>query len=213
MTTSTATLSSATADAGPAPKRRRRVWRIAALTLLAAIAAMALYYAKWEYVDHRFVTISADRVYQSAAMPAPTIVATMRDHGIKTVLDLRDVDQELIDAEATAVGEAGLTHVHLPMPLDPDANDVQAFLAAMDHADKPVLVHCKHGQGRSVLMCAIYRIEEEGWSNAAAFDATARLPEGLAFLHTLIPPLFRFRADSAKGSLLLAYRPTRQPPK
>lgn len=191
----------------PIPRPRHR-WRLVGLAIGAPVLAVALYYAKWDYLDHRFVTITPGQVYQSAAMPAATMVQTMQDHGIRTVIDLRDEDEDLVAAEAASVAKANRRHLRVPMSVEPRQEDVRAFLAAMATAERPVLVHCEHGEGRSVLMCALYRIEVEGWSNEAAFDGTARLPPGLHALHCLIPPLFRFRKDSPKGAMVLDYRPS-----
>lgn len=189
------------------PARR---WRRLALAVAVTLASIGLYYGKWQVVDHRLVTITTGEVFQSAAMPVDTLVATMRDHGMRAAIDLRDGEQDLVAAEAKALAAVGLTHLHVPMSVNPGPADVRAFLRAMATAPRPVLVHCQHGEGRSVLMCALYRIDVEGWSNEAAFDATARLPEGLRPLHWLIPPLFRFTRDSHKGRMVLDH--PRRPP-
>ena len=77
----------------------------------------------------------------------------------------------------------------------------------MDQVEKPVLVHCQHGEGRSVMLCAVYRMQHEGWSNQQAFDATARLPESLRFLNHWFPGLRRFRENDSKGQFVLHYHP------
>jgi protein tyrosine phosphatase (PTP) superfamily phosphohydrolase (DUF442 family) len=188
----------------------RKIGLAALLVLLPLLAAGGVY-AKWELLDYRLVTISPGAVFQSAAIPAAELPAVLRRHGIRSVIDLRDVDLDLVALEHDAVTAAGATHLHVPMTLEPTAEDCRRFLDAMAHADKPALVHCKHGQGRSVAMCAIYRIENEGWSNAAAFDGTARLPDSLRFLTVMWPGLRRFDAEENKGRAVLEYRPTHPP--
>jgi uncharacterized protein (TIGR01244 family) len=189
---------------------RTSLWRrarIALLALFVPIAAAGGYYAKWEFVDHRLVTISPGAVFQSAAFPAASLVEVVEQHGIKTVIDLRDDHLDLVAAEREALSKSGHVHVHVPMPLAMRPTDVDAFLASMAKAEKPVLVHCTHGTGRSVTMCAIHRIENEGWTNAAAFAGTVRLPDGLRFVSALWPSLCRFGADTDKGRMVLDYQP------
>lgn len=185
----------------------RFAWRMALGTGL-LVALLGSIYLKWELVDYRLVEIAPDRVYQSAAIPADQIVGVVRYYGIRTVIDLRDVDLELVAAEHAALANAGFVHVHLPTLLDPTVDSAQAFLSAVREAEKPVLVHCKHGQGRSVTMAAVYRIVEEGWENEAAFQGTARLPDSLRFLTAIWPWLQRFRRDSSKGEFVLGYQRT-----
>ena len=189
------------------PKRQRRLPRILVWIVFVPILAMGLVYAKWEFVDHRLVTITADKLYQSAAMPPETLVEVMKARGIQTVFDLRDTEPERVAAERAAVEQAGLAFVHVPMSAtEPTLADMDRFLAAMKAAKQPSLVHCQHGQGRSVLAVSVWRIEEEGWSNEDAFLATSRLPEELRFLDGVIGWIRRFDRDTAKGRVLLEYR-------
>ncbi len=187
--------------------RKHRIPRFVVWIVLVPILAMGLIYAKWEFVDHRLVTISAGKVYQSAAMPPARIIDVMNARGIQTVFDLRDSEPDLVAAERAAVEKAGLAFVHVPMSAtEPTQADMDRFLVAMKSAKQPSLVHCQHGQGRSVLAVSVWRIEEEGWSNEAAFLATSRLPEELHFLDGVIGWIRRFDRDTAKGKVLLDYK-------
>ena len=38
-----------------------------------------------------------------------------------------------------------------------------------DPARRPIYVHCEHGVDRTGAMMAVYRMEDEGWSNADAY--------------------------------------------
>ena len=189
-----------------ATARTRTLLRWTTTVVATALAALALAYAHWELVERRLITVTPGRVYQSAAMPPDELVATMRRHGIRTVIDLRDEHPRQCAAERRALQRAGVRHVHLPTPTYVDQNHTRAFLDAMAAAEPPVLVHCEHGQGRSVMMCAVHRIENEGWSNQQAFEGCIRLPDGLRFLATVWPGLRGFRADNRKGRFVLDYR-------
>lgn len=194
-------------DSMTEPNRNRRLPRLLVWIVLVPILAMGLIYAKWEFVDHRLVTIRDGKLWQSAAMPPDTLVDVMNARGIQTVFDLRDSEPELVAAEKAAVEKAGLAFVHVPMSAtEPTQADMERFLAAMKSAKQPSLVHCQHGQGRSVLAVSVWRIEEEGWSNEDAFLATSRLPEELRFLDGVLGWIRRFDRDTPKGKVLLEWR-------
>jgi hypothetical protein len=47
---------------------------------------------------------------------------------------------------------------------------IEEFLALMDQGSTyPVLIHCKAGLHRTGVLCAVYRMEYQGWSPAAAY--------------------------------------------
>jgi tyrosine-protein phosphatase SIW14 len=53
----------------------------------------------------------------------------------------------------------------------PAEQGVQTFLAVMDRPENhPVLVHCFAGIHRTGTMCAIFRMEYEGWTPERAMD-------------------------------------------
>lgn len=195
----------------PAPTRRRRFrrpLRLALALLGLAVLLVAGDYGYWVLVQHRLVVVDEGRVLQSAEMAPAELVRVGREHAIRSVLDLRDTRPEAIAAEQVALEQAGIKHLHLPSLQEPDSETIERALQLMsDPANQPVLVHCEHGEGRSVLMAALYRVKQHGWSNEAALRASARLPENLRFLADWIPGLGTFRRESTKGRLLLGYRP------
>ena len=67
-----------------------------------------------------------------------------------------------------------------------------------DPANRPVLVHCHHGTGRSVLLSSVFRVEFENWDNETARRA--------------VEPLHwrgNFAPGAPKGRYLLSYQPHR----
>ena len=189
--------------------RKPRLLRIVLWTFAIAVVAILLDYAKWEFVDHRLVTIHQGAMYQSAAIPADEIVGVMQQNGIRTVFDLRDSERELIAKERTAVEKAGLRYVNVPMSAtEPTQDDMQRFLAAMKGTELPALVHCQHGQNRSVLAASVWRIEQLGWTNEQALAATTRMPDELKFLEGALGWIRRIGRNSTKGKMLLGYQRT-----
>lgn len=169
--------------------------------------ASAICYVKWTAFDGRLITVTEHQVYQSAAYAPDELVATCKHYGIKTVIDLRDTKLPEVEAAADAASAAGIQHVHLATESHPTVAAARAFLSAMESAERPVLVHCEHGEGRSVLLCAIYRMECEGWSNEQAFNGTARLPDSLRCLNGIFPGLRRLGVEDTKGKFVRNYVP------
>ena len=189
--------------------RKPRLLRIVLWTFAIAVVAILLDYAKWEFVDHRLVTIHDGAMYQSAAIPADEIAGVMQQNGIRTVFDLRDSERDLIAKERTAVEKAGLRYVNVPMSAtEPTQEDMQRFLAAMKGTELPALVHCQHGQNRSVLAASVWRIEQLGWTNEQALAATTRMPDELKFLEGALGWIRRIGRNSSKGKMLLGYQRT-----
>lgn len=185
-----------------------RLLRWAGLVLLLLLAAGVVEYTHWHMFRHRLVSVTPDRVYQSGAIPPAELVSLAEERGIRSVVDLRDAQPEGVAAERAALDAAGITHHHIPCSQAPARATYAAFRAvAADPANLPMLIHCQHGEGRSVLFAAIYRMEQEHWSNREAWRGAARLPASLRFLERIVPGLGSFAPSSPKGRMLLEYRP------
>jgi protein tyrosine phosphatase (PTP) superfamily phosphohydrolase (DUF442 family) len=165
--------------------------------LLLAAAAQWGYWVAYQY---RFTTVTKGQVFLAAAMPVAALVETVQEHGIMSVVDLRashEAPEGLRELQRLTLERMGVTYLYLPSAQVPDPARVSRFL---DHAEqqehRPMLIHCRHGEGRSVLFAAIYRIELEGWSNERARSATR-----------LFPAFSSFDIDRPKGRFLREYRP------
>ncbi|MEM7203885.1 MAG: tyrosine-protein phosphatase [Planctomycetota bacterium] len=180
---------------------------LSALVLLLLFAGGR--YAQWSTLGYRFATISPGRLYQSAQMPPAALVETAQEYDIATVVDLRERQESAaeIDAEAQALEAAGVRYVHLPISYVPEDRHIDAFLGVMqEHGDRPMLVHCEHGEGRSVMLAAVYRMEAEGQPPSEAMARTVRLPDEMTWLRYLLPTLRRFGWDSEKGRFVRSYQ-------
>jgi len=189
----------------------KRLLRLISVMALIPVIAAAVIYVKWITIDNRMATITAGTLYQSAAFAPAELVTVCHEYGIRTVIDLRNEAPEAVHAAAKAATDAGITHINLSTLSHPILSEAHAFLDVLAEAETPVLVHCQHGEFRSVMMCAIHRIQNEGWTNAEAFDGTARLPEELRFLNGMFPSLRRFGAEQPKGRFVLNYKPKGRP--
>ncbi len=107
----------------------------------------------------------APGVYRGA-QPDAAGYATLKKLGIKTVINLRTSA-----SEKKAVEEAGMRSIEVPMEMSTDhlAAKVDRVVALMaDPANQPVFVHCRHGQDRTGIVVAAYRMKVEGWRLADA---------------------------------------------
>lgn len=69
------------------------------------------------------------------------------------------------------LSDPGIRQIHQPLHADrvDDADVLQALRSIRQaQADGPVLIHCKHGQNRTGLIAAMYRIVYQGWSKQQA---------------------------------------------
>lgn len=199
----TPTLAEATAT------RRRRIsggWAALGLAI-----ALVLGVGGWNLYDihvrYRLGTVAQGQVYQSGVMPTNHLQKVVKELGLRSVIDLRTstpgqdstntTGLEIIRAEASALSAIGVRHIHLPTPQVPSEETVDRFLRAIsDPANRPALIHCYHGIGRTELFVAIYRMEFEQWPNEKARAATRLLLAGSSF------------SDQAeKGRFLIHYKP------
>jgi protein tyrosine/serine phosphatase len=105
------------------------------------------------------------------AQPDPDGFRALKERGVKTIVNLRSKHDDRVDAEPL-----GMSVVTIPMSaklkLDPpDDDEIRTFLAAVtDPARQPVFVHCAEGRDRTGVMCAVYRMEVEGWTPERALE-------------------------------------------
>jgi tyrosine-protein phosphatase SIW14 len=114
--------------------------------------------------------------------------ASVQKLGVSTVVKL-NYDSEGSDKVAS---ELGMTVVKLPLEPAGDSNPIEALGNVLKPVDSSrlvlignvlataspehrVLVHCTHGQDRTGLVVARYRVMQEGWSAAQAEGEMLRL--------------------------------------
>ncbi len=181
-----------------------------AVGIIAVVIAALVYYQK--SVRHNLVTISEGKVYNSGVVPPAELKDFLKDHGIKSVIDLRDGEEQTelnpetrkqVGAEELAMNRIpGVRYFNLPTDQIPQDSTVQNFLKIMDNPKNyPVLIHCHHGVGRSRLFSSIYRIEYEHFSNEEARSRARYLWELSG----------NFSKNSDKGQYLLNYHKRLRP--
>ena len=122
------------------------------------------------------------------AQPDAEGFRALRALGVRTVVNLRQLHDD--DPEDLPEGlEVVEIPIHAFVDSDPPSDeDVRRFFeVVLDPARRPVFVHCARGKDRTGTMCALYRMEVQGWS---AEDAIAEM-QRLGF-HDLYADLERY---------------------
>jgi protein tyrosine/serine phosphatase len=135
------------------------------------------------HVEHEFRNFRVVRegvLYRSGQLTLDGLKRIVNDYGIRYVITLRDShvpgepppdldDEEFCRAEEIAYCRIPPAHWWSSVPPPPAEEGVRKFRAIMaDPRNYPVLIHCCAGVHRTGVYCAVYRMEFEHWSNAAA---------------------------------------------
>jgi protein tyrosine phosphatase (PTP) superfamily phosphohydrolase (DUF442 family) len=163
------------------------VRRLLAAALAALILGVPFVYYRASYThSKRLRTIAPGVLYRSGQLTGTGFTEAIRRHGIRLIINLQDEypDPELpwnyfgggTIRESELCRRLGVRYVWMPpdilarrkFPAErPVAID--RFLALLDDpANRPVLIHCRAGLHRTGVMAAVYRMEFEGYSPAAA---------------------------------------------
>ena len=142
------------------------------LVLVAGIGGVAA--LAWERrLPKRMAVVEPNVLYRSG-QPDTDQLETLRDeYGIKTILIVRKGDSRRVPEEVEYAESLGMNVVRIPIesrvPLSDD--EVRQFFQCVDEpANHPVLVHCSAGRHRTGYLCAMYRIERQGWTVEKALD-------------------------------------------
>lgn len=143
---------------------KRSLWR---RWLLATTFTLALAGSFWFGVrgaDNLHV-VQEGVVYRSAQMDPDTLRRTIKDKGIRSVLNLRGEkpDSRWFQKETDVVRALGVQHLsHKLSALEEvSPEEIEGILRTMDAAPKPLLVHCEGGSDRTGLVVAAWVFSRE----------------------------------------------------
>lgn len=110
--------------------------------------------------------------YRSAQLTGKEFEAAIKDHGIKTIINLRGEKpgSDWFENEVAAAEKHGVQLVSIGMRASriPHRQDLIKLLDVYANAPRPILVHCQGGADRTGEATAIYAMEYMGWSRKRA---------------------------------------------
>ncbi len=146
----------------PLRRFRTRVIRPLLLFVLPIGLGLGYIFGIWD----NFGTVKPGDFYRSGQMTGRSLAGKLREHGIRTVLNLRGSHPESpwYTAERTATLEAGATQVDIPLSSCEWMSKAQAraVLEVLETADRPILVHCFHGSERTGMISAFAELLRPG---------------------------------------------------
>lgn len=189
-----------------------RVQLVLAAGALALVAAVPLVYASGRIAHQRNLrAVEPGVLYRCGQLSPSGLERVIRECGIRTVVTLRAARQpgaKSPDAwEEAFCAERGVKHVRIvPRVWGADEDGeipaeqaVQEFLAVMDdRRNHPVLVHCFAGVHRTGTMCAIFRMEYNGWPAERALREMHHMGFDPADMHEHIGTYLRTYKPRAK---------------
>ncbi|HPM22847.1 MAG TPA: tyrosine-protein phosphatase [Phycisphaerae bacterium] len=128
-----------------------------------------LFRAPYDGLQH-FGVVAAGTLYRCGQPTPAELTDLIARYGLRTVVSLRgqrdEDDPDAWERDERAVCAAqGVEFVTIPCNHKNPPNSAQAeqFLGVCrDPARRPVLVHCRLGQQRTLLFCALYRVHIDG---------------------------------------------------
>jgi tyrosine-protein phosphatase SIW14 len=188
---------------------------VLAAAVLALVVAAPLVYSSHRNTHLRNLRVVEEGVlYRSGQLSPDGLERVIHDCQIKTVVTLRaarQTGQKSPDEwEEGLCASKGVKHVRIVPRVwgadetgeIPAEQGVREFLKVMeDKANHPVLVHCMAGIHRTGTMCAIYRMEYQGWTAERAMEEMQHCGFAPEDMHQHIAVYLR------------DYQPRRKPPR
>jgi protein tyrosine phosphatase (PTP) superfamily phosphohydrolase (DUF442 family) len=154
----------------PAPATRSVAFRSVSATvkrgmvLIASVVSVgiggALLYLGIVNMGDNFHPVVQGEFYRSAQPTPERITLYQKEHGIRTIINLRgsNVGSSWYDDEVAEAGRLEIAHVDFRMSARRELTEQQFtdLIALLRTVEKPVLVHCAAGADRSGLVAALY---------------------------------------------------------
>lgn len=141
--------------------------------ILGVVLTLAGSFVVWDglvkphVIPKRFGVVTPERIFRSGKLTPAAMSAVVREHGIKTIIDLgawvHDPRGERLEARTSQVLGVERHVFDLLGDSTGDPNDyVEALRLMTDPANQPVLVHCGAGTERTGVIVYLYRTIVEG---------------------------------------------------
>jgi tyrosine-protein phosphatase SIW14 len=113
-----------------------------------------------------------DRILRGG-QPSDDGFKKLAERGVKTVVDLRWVNEHSIPHEEEIVEADGMHFVSVPMKglSAPSLEQMTKVLSILEDSNSwPVFIHCRRGADRTGTVLACYRIAHDHWQNQKALE-------------------------------------------
>jgi protein tyrosine phosphatase (PTP) superfamily phosphohydrolase (DUF442 family) len=158
---------------------------VVCIVLIVGVLPIVWYRAIYAH-SKRLRVVVPDRFYRGGEMTAEGFADTFARLGIRTVINVQDdfpdpdLAKSFFDRSTVPESKWCASHGVRYVALAPDLVArrrvgiehpavIDQFLSLMDdERNYPVLIHCKAGLHRTGVLCAVYRMEYQGWSPAEA---------------------------------------------
>lgn len=140
--------------------------RVVVVAVLSATAALAA-----QDPLPNFITVNEQIL--RGGQPTDGGFKKLAERGVKTIMDLRSLDEHSVPHEKQIVEADGMRFVSIPMRGlgAPTPEQVSKALSVLeDNSSWPVFVHCRRGSDRTGTVLACYRIAHDHWENQKALE-------------------------------------------
>ena len=141
--------------------------KIGVVALGLTVGSSGAYWGLVQY-DGNFHAVKEGAFYRSAQLGKSDLHRVIRDHQIRSVLNLRGAHpgQGWYDEEISVSQALDVAHYDYGLSAHRfvTRQQIAEVLDIIRAAPKPLLVHCKSGADRSGLVSALYRLADEGAS-------------------------------------------------
>lgn len=146
---------------GSRPILGRRLKQLA--WIAASILILGLCYEPYyRLIGPNLHMVAPGRVYRCAQLNGPTLAQVVREHGIRTVVNLRGTCDPWPwyweEARTTHALEINQEDVGMSAGRMPSVNEMHRLVEIIDRAEPPLLLHCRRGADRTGLASAIVRL-------------------------------------------------------
>ncbi len=174
---------------------------VLAVPLIAA--SMMGGYLGYLQISGNFHTVIEGELYRSGQPTANRLEQYIREHGIRTVVNLRGPSgYDWYKEEVATTERLNVRHIDFPMSSGEELTPERAdeIVALLKDAPKPILIHCKAGSDRTGLISVLYSARIAGQP-----DATAERQLSVYYGHIGLPYVSRTFAMDESWEMLEQY--------
>jgi protein tyrosine/serine phosphatase len=151
---------------------RRGAMDVAGVLLIVGVCALGALFVRYHVRDHvwprNFGVVEEGRIYRAGRQTPAMMARLVREHGIKTIVDLGNVAPGSVesarwDGVAKALGVERFNFLLWGDGTGDPNQYVEALMVVNDPARQPVLVHCAAGAQRTSACTIFYRANVQGW--------------------------------------------------